>query len=127
MSRQQVAGSRQAGLERPEPLHESVGLPTVNGNGSNGNGPARLPTINGTIVDPAEISAEVEAMAAEDAIDWAIETFHPRLQFAVSFQKTSSVILDLAHRAEPEASFFYLDTELLFPETYATRDALADR
>jgi phosphoadenosine phosphosulfate reductase len=128
MSRQQVAGSGQAGLERPEPLHESVGVPAVNGNGSNGNGrPARLPTINGTVVDPAEISAEVEAMGAEDAIAWAIETFHPRLQFAVSFQKTSSVILDLAHRAEPEASFFYLDTELLFPETYATRDALADR
>ena len=37
------------------------------------------------------------------------------------------MILDIAHRIEPEARFFYLDTELLFPETYETRDALADR
>jgi phosphoadenosine phosphosulfate reductase len=115
---------------RPRPLHDSD-QPASNGSpadGPNGNGSAaRLPTINGKVVDPAEISTEIEAMPAEDAISWAIQTFHPRLRFAVSFQKTSSVILDIAHRAEPEASFFYLDTELLFPETYATRDALADR
>ena len=33
----------------------------------------------------------------------------------------------MAHRIEPRARFFYVDTELLFPETYATRDALAER
>ena len=64
--------------------------------------------------------------SAEEAIAWAIETF-PRLGFAVSFQKTSSVIIDIAHRIDPEARFFYLDTELLFAETYDTRDALAER
>ncbi len=115
---------------RPRPLHDPD-PPASNGTPADGaqrNGrPARLPSINGNVVDPAEISAEIEAMTAEDAIAWAIETFHPRLRFAVSFQKTSSVILDIAHRTEPKASFFYLDTELLFPETYATRDALADR
>ena len=36
------------------------------------------------------------------------------------------MIVDIAHRIEPGARFFYLDTELLFPETYATRDALAE-
>jgi phosphoadenosine phosphosulfate reductase len=105
---------------RPRPLHD--------GNAANGNGrPARLPTIGGRVVDPEEVSAEVEAMSTEQAISWAIENFHPNLRFAVSFQKTSSVIVDIAHRVQPEARFFYLDTELLFPETYATRDALAQR
>ena len=66
-------------------------------------------------------------MGAEEAIAWAIENFDPRLGFAVSFQKTSSVIVDMAHRIDPTVRFFYLDTELLFPETYETRDALADR
>ena len=33
----------------------------------------------------------------------------------------------MAHRIEPDARFFYVDTGLLFPETYATRDALAER
>ena len=37
------------------------------------------------------------------------------------------MIVDIAHRIEPDARFFYLDTELLFPETYETRDALAER
>jgi len=37
------------------------------------------------------------------------------------------VIIDIAHSIEPEANFFYLDTDLLFEQTYATRDALADR
>src|SRR5204862_249854 len=55
------------------------------------------------------------------------EAFHPRLRFALSFQKTSSVIVDIAHRVNPSARFFYLDTELLFPETYETRDVLAER
>jgi phosphoadenosine phosphosulfate reductase len=91
----------------------------------NGNGRARLPTINGEAVDPAEIAAELEPLPAEELIAWAIETFHPKLQFATSFQKTSSVIIDIAHSIEPEARFFYLDTELLFPETYAARDAIA--
>ncbi len=111
-------------IERPRPLHEGDD-PPQNGNG-NGNGrPKKLPTINGQVVDPTEIAAQVEAMDADEAIGWAIETFHPQLRFAVSFQKTSSVVLDIAHRIEPAASFFYLDTELLFPETYETRDELA--
>ena len=106
---------------RPRPLDDA---PIVNGNGHR-----PVPTIAGRAVDPKEISAEVEAMGAEGAIRWAVETFGPNLGFAVSFQKTSSVILDLAQRAgATEGSrFFYIDTELLFPETYATRDKLADR
>ena len=83
--------------------------------------------IGGELVDPAEVAAEVERMTAAESIEWAIERFHPALKFAVSFQKTSSVIVDLAHRVEPAANFFYIDTDLLFDETYATRDAIAER
>ena len=35
-------------------------------------------------------------------------------------------MIDIAHRIEPEANFVYIDTELLFPETYETRDRLAE-
>jgi phosphoadenosine phosphosulfate reductase len=97
----------------------------VNGNG-NGR-PATLPMIGGELVDPAELAAEVEPLDAHEAIAWALERFHPDLRFAVSFQKTSSVIVDLAHSIEPSARFFYVDTGLLFPETHATREALAER
>jgi phosphoadenosine phosphosulfate reductase len=105
---------------RPRPLHD----PMPNGNG-NARPPA-LPRINGEVVVPAEVSAQLETLGAEEAIAWAIETFDPELRFAVSFQKTSSVIIDMAHRVRPSARFFYLDTELLFPETYRTRDRLAE-
>jgi phosphoadenosine phosphosulfate reductase len=37
------------------------------------------------------------------------------------------VIVDMAHRIDPRSRFFFVDTGLLFPETYDTRDALADR
>ena len=118
--------ARRSPLERPRPFHDLNGS-TPNGNG-NGNGHApRLPTIRGELVDPSAVAAEVERLSAADAIAWAIERFHPELRFATSFQKTSSVIVDLAHSVEPGARFFYLDTELLFEQTYATRDALAER
>jgi len=109
-------------IETPRPAD---GVDAVNGNG-NGR-PAKLPMIRGELVDPAELAAEVEPLDAAEAIVWALERFHPELRFAVSFQKTTSVIVDLAHAIEPAARFFYVDTGLLFPETHATREALAER
>jgi phosphoadenosine phosphosulfate reductase len=89
--------------------------------------PTPMPAATEAPPDALELEAEVERMSAEEAIEWAIERFHPDLRFAVSFQKTSSVMIDMVHRIAPDARFFYVDTELLFPETYATRDALAGR
>lgn len=111
---------------RPRPFHE-VPTPVPPGHeAANGNGRPQLPTIGGKAVDAEKLSAEVEEMGAEEAIAWALETFSPRLKFAVSFQKTSSVTVEIAHRLDPDARFFYIDTELLFPETYETRDRLAE-
>ena len=80
-----------------------------------------------TLIDPAAVTAELEDLSAEEVIRWAIETFHPGLYFACSFQKTTSVVIDIAQRIDPETRFFYLDTDVLFDETYTTRDALAAR
>ena len=86
---------------------------------------SQLTTSAGEAIDPREVNAELEGMSAEETIDWAIRTFHPSLRFACSFQKTSSVTIDIATAIEPDAQFFYLDTDVLFEETYTTRDALA--
>jgi len=114
---------------RPRPFDDSGASlnGSSNGNGHTPDGPLKLPTIGGEVVDPDEVAAEVEELDAADAIAWALERFQPQLRFAVSFQKTSSVTIDIAHRIDPAARFFYLDTELLFPETYETRDRLADQ
>src|SRR5688572_27673433 len=102
-------------------------IPTPTLTVANGNGHGKLPTIGGKLVDPADVAAEVEELRAPEAVAWAVERFHPDLRFAVSFQKTSSVLIDMVHRITSDARLFYVDTGLLFPETYATRDALADR
>lgn len=83
-----------------------------------------LTTASGELIDAREVAAELEGRTAEETIRWAIETFHPRLRFACSFQKTSSVTLDIAKKIEPSARFFYLDTGVLFDESYMTRDAM---
>lgn len=76
-------------------------------------------------LDPAEIAAELEPLSAHEVIAWTLEHFHPALYFACSFQKTSSVVAHIATEIEPSARFFYIDTDLLFPETYETRDRFA--
>ena len=91
-----------------------------------------LTTAGGKSIDPREVNAHLEGLGAADAIAWALETFRPRLRFAASFQKTSSVTIDIVSKLTAAAggeapNFFYLDTDVLFEETYTTRDALAAR
>lgn len=71
-------------------------------------------------------AARVESMNASDLLEWAFEQFGQKMYIACSFQKTSSVLVHLATEVNPEARFFYIDTDFLFPETYETRDRLAE-
>lgn len=94
--------------------------------------PATLPgsvstTTDTEPFDPEAIAAGLEDASAEEALRWAIEHFHPKLYIACSFQKTSSVVVHMATEIDPGVRFFYLDTDVLFEETYATRDALEER
>jgi phosphoadenosine phosphosulfate reductase len=78
-------------------------------------------------VAPVAVAPDLEHMAAEEVLGYMVERFHPRLYVASSFQKESSVIMDMLLKIEPEARFFTLDTGLFFPETYATWRALEER
>ncbi|HEX6456949.1 MAG TPA: phosphoadenylyl-sulfate reductase [Solirubrobacterales bacterium] len=88
-------------------------------------------TLSGTVPTPADldheaIAAELEQSTAQEALEWMFENFGERHYIACSFQKTSSVTAHLASTVNPEARFFYLDTEVLFEESYETRDRLAE-
>src|SRR3954453_15655795 len=74
-----------------------------------------------------EKAAELEDASAEETLSWALKTFNPRMYIACSFQKTSSVTVHMANSIDPSARFFYLDTDVLFPETYETKDRLEER
>ena len=88
-------------------------------------------TLSGTVPTPADldheaIAAELERSTAQEAIEWMFENFGERHYIACSFQKTSSVTAHLATSVNPDARFFYLDTEVLFEESYETRNRLAE-
>jgi phosphoadenosine phosphosulfate reductase len=72
------------------------------------------------------VAEELEDSTAHEAIEWMFDTFGERHYIACSFQKTSSVTAHIASQINPEARFFYLDTDVLFKETYETRDRLEE-
>jgi len=76
---------------------------------------------------PAAAPPDAERMSADELLAFMVERFHPRLYVACSFQKETSVIMDMLVRIEPEARFFTLDTGLFFAETYATWRGLEQR
>jgi phosphoadenosine phosphosulfate reductase len=105
-------------------LHEPP-LDAAPGSGSIATLPSSAPAL--VDLDPDAVAAELESRSAAGALEWAFENFGDRLYVACSFQKTTSVMVDLAVKVNPEARFFYLDTDVLFPETYETRDRLEER
>ncbi|MBK5232576.1 MAG: phosphoadenylyl-sulfate reductase [Thermoleophilia bacterium] len=76
--------------------------------------------------DAEAIADELEPLSASEVLEWAFKQFGQDMYIACSFQKTSSVVMQLATAINPQARFFYLDTDVLFPETYETRDRLAE-
>lgn len=64
----------------------------------------------------------------QDVLRWAGEQFSPELSLACSFGGPSGMVLfDMVSKLGLELEVFYLDTDLLFPETYALRDEAARR
>jgi phosphoadenosine phosphosulfate reductase len=70
---------------------------------------------------------DLEQSSAEGVLRYAVERHHPRLVVASSFQKESSVIVDMMLRVEPEVRLVTIDTGVLFEETHATRRAIEER
>ena len=69
----------------------------------------------------------LEDSTAEQVLAFMVDRFHPRLYAACSFQKESSVIVDMLARMQPHARFFTLDTGVLFAETYTTWREIEER
>jgi phosphoadenosine phosphosulfate reductase len=65
-----------------------------------------------------EAPPDLEALTADAVVGWALDTFHPGISLACSFQQEESVLLDMLFSARGDARVFALDTDVLFPETY---------
>ncbi len=71
--------------------------------------------------------ASFEAKQPQDVVEAAIERYRGKIVLACSFGAEDVVLVDMVHRIDPSVPLFYLDTEFLFPETYATRDRVIER
>lgn len=75
----------------------------------------------------AEVAERFEESPPEEILRWALAEFHPRIVLACSFGAEDVALVDMISRFQPDATAFYLDTGLHFPETYAVRDRIAAR
>lgn len=83
-----------------------------------------------TAVTPQEVREAAEALEGADALDvlrWGVRRFGRGLALACSFQAEDIVLIDMLCSLMERPRVFYLDTGLLFPETYALRDAVQAR
>lgn len=63
----------------------------------------------------------------QDILRWAYETFGDSVTIASSFGLEDVMLIDMASRLYERPDVFYLDTDLLFHETYQTVQAMSER
>ncbi|HEY6243296.1 MAG TPA: phosphoadenylyl-sulfate reductase [Pyrinomonadaceae bacterium] len=66
----------------------------------------------------AEIAAKLESQRPEEVLRWALQEFGPDVALATGFGAEGCVLIDMVSSINRHARIFYLDTDLLFPETY---------
>jgi phosphoadenosine phosphosulfate reductase len=74
-----------------------------------------------------EIDARFRDRPPEALLRWARSRFEPDICLATSFGPQTIVLMHMLARLRAKTTIFYLDTDLLFAETYALRDELAGR
>lgn len=73
------------------------------------------------------LSDEFECAPPEVALRWAVGEFGPDVALATGFGAEGCALIDMLARINQRARIFYLDTDLLFPETYALIERLEIR
>ena len=73
------------------------------------------------------VSDGFEEASPEDVLRWAIKEFDPDVALATGFGAEGCVLVSMLSAISSGTRIFYLDTDLLFPETYALRDQLEAR
>ena len=71
-----------------------------------------------TVNELKQASDELESSSPELILRWGFENFTPDIVLATGFGPEGIVLMHMASEIRPEAKVFYLDTDLLFPETY---------
>jgi len=70
---------------------------------------------------------DAENWTAAEVIDWGLDEFGGEIAIASSFGAEDVVLIDMAAKLAPRFRVFTLDTDFLFPETYALIDRIEQR
>lgn len=81
---------------------------------------------DGSALD-ADRLEKFEDAQPEDVLRWGFERFHPRMALVTSFQAEGMVLLDIAHRLQPDLRVVTIDTGRLPQETYQLIDQIRGR
>jgi phosphoadenosine phosphosulfate reductase len=78
--------------------------------------------------DPAALNARFEPESPRAVLSWVFDTFDAeRAVMGTGFGASGVVLMHHLEQVHPGATVFYLDTDVLFPETYNLRDRLRAR
>lgn len=75
----------------------------------------------------AEIQNAAESWSAEHVLRWAFNRFKNRVAISSAFGAEGMVVVDTASRLGVNFRLFTIDTEFLFPETYALMEKIEQR
>lgn len=74
------------------------------------------------------IAEELEHSEPQEILAWALKTYGKKITLACSFGGASGMaLLDMVMKLDPGVPIFYLDTNFLFPETYALAEKAAEK
>jgi len=74
-----------------------------------------------------QLQAEAETFSAAALVSFALKRFSPRIAIASSFGAEDVVLIHLAAQVRTDFRVFTLDTDFLFPETYALIEEIERR
>ena len=70
---------------------------------------------------------ELETQSPQEVLRFSLTAYFPHIVLASSFGAEDVALIDMLSRINAAVPILYLDTDFLFAETYATRDALVKR
>jgi len=77
--------------------------------------------------DIASIQPAAEGWTPQQVLSWAFETFGNRVAISSAFGVEGMVVIDMESRISHDFRLFTIDTEFLFPETYALMDKIEQK
>lgn len=80
------------------------------------------------ISDEQKIAQQLKDVHPQEIIRWGVETLGASsMTFACSFGLEDVALVDMVSKVDKTVDIFYLDTDLLFAETYEVRDRLKEK